>query len=95
MWEVVLIAIVSWVYINILAEPGMIFGWLRKLVNRWVAPLSDPLVNCEYCNAGQIALWFYLIKYWCDYDIFEHIAYISVTIFLVMVINQFINKERI
>ena len=65
----------------------MILGWWGKIVARMPEWLCEPLGGCEYCVAGQLALWYYLYKNWHEYDIIEHILFITLTIFIVEIIN--------
>jgi len=86
-WEAILLAVAAWVYTTILLQEGMILGWLGKLISRLPDWLCEPLGGCEYCVAGQMALWYYLYKHWNGYDFIEHILFITLTIFLVEIIN--------
>ena len=90
----ILIGISAWTFSMILSDPEMIFGWWFKLLDRLPDWLAKPLGKCEYCLAGQLALWYYLIKYFNDYDFFEHIAMISLSIFTVELINTLIYGKK-
>lgn len=84
------IAIVAWVFSNILIDEGMIFEKWWLVLNKLPNWLSKPLGACEYCLAGQIALWYYIVKYvYCGAYIgfIQHIVAISVVIFFVHLIN--------
>jgi len=83
-WDSILLAIAGWVFVMILTKEGMIFGWWGKLILRFPEWLSEPLGGCEYCIAGQMALWWYLWKYGFNIEI---ILFISLTIFIVEIIN--------
>lgn len=85
----IVIAAFSYVYIVILFDSdkllGPVYGFLKPimdktLITRWIA---KPLLDCVHCNAGQIALWFYLVTYWNNYDLLTHIGFISITILIV------------
>jgi len=64
----------SFVYTNLLMEPDQLFGKLYKkaynmfecdkamIEGRSYHPLFKILFHCEKCNAGQIALWYYLFS---------------------------------
>jgi len=88
------IAISAWVYVFILLKEGMVLGWLWKILDKLPEWLQDPLGGCEYCVAGQMALWYYLYKNWNEYDVafcdtlIGHILFITTTIFVVEIINQ-------
>ena len=84
------LAITGWVFVMILTKDGMIFGWWGRFLNRLPEWLSEPLGGCEYCVAGQLALWYYLYKHWNGYvvtDLIEHVIFVSLTIFIVEIIN--------
>lgn len=79
------IAIFSWVYVNILTDEDMILWWWYKLLSRIKNTyILKPILLCEYCIAGQIALWSF---FFFPYNILSHICYISLTIFLVHLIK--------
>jgi hypothetical protein len=95
----ILIAILSYVYTNILTEPDMIFNGLYKkldaILPRW---LFYPLIHCEKCNAGQIALLTYIYIYWPGFYFYplETIGacalFVGFTIFTVYTIKQLWEK---
>ena len=85
------ISIISWVYCEILTDPGMILNWWWKVIKRLPEWVAKPLGTCVYCFSGQVALWFYLWFVWrfdLNYNIFQHIFLISITIFIVKMINK-------
>lgn len=86
----VLIAVSSWVYVCILTNEGMILDWWAKFLNRIIRSqwLLKPLVECEYCVSGQIALWFYVLKYWNEYNLLTNIFFVTLTIFLTNLMNE-------
>ena len=89
-WDAVLIGICAWVYVYILLDDGMILGWLGKFLCRLPDWLHEPLGGCEYCVAGQMALWYYLYVNWSGYTIelaIPHILFITLSIFIVELIN--------
>ena len=57
----VIVGIVAWVFVFILMDSGMIFERWWLVLNKLPMWLSKPLGACEYCFAGQLALWYYLI----------------------------------
>jgi len=75
-----LIAIFSFVYTNILTEPDQIFSGLYKFLYRFfktderneagLSPfwLFKIIIHCEKCVAGQLALWLTVFSNW--YQIF-------------------------
>lgn len=87
-----LIAITGWVFTMILIQPGEIFGWYGWLIsNIPSAYLRKPLGECEYCFAGQLAFWFYLVLY-VDYWWLHHVFIVSLTIFVVEIINKYLGN---
>lgn len=91
--EILILAVCAFVYSEILTEPEMILGWWYDFAQRhfpmW---LFKPIVGCVYCVAGQMSLWYYLYKYWYDYNLLDHIAFICLTIFFVKVIMTIKHK---
>lgn len=62
-------SVIAFVYVTILTQPGQALNWLCKLLwkaygkvftgdnyfnYQWV---MNPIVECELCVAGQMALW--------------------------------------
>lgn len=90
--EALLLGVCAWVFVFILMEDGMILSWWGKVINKLPEWLSEPLGGCEYCVAGQMALWYYLYRYWGSYDVAEHILFITLTIFIVEIINTWKQK---
>lgn len=97
----ILIAILSFVYTNILTEPDMIFNsaykWCDEKLPRW---LFYPLIHCEKCNAGQIALIVYAYNYYLGFyfytipTIATMFAFVAFTIFTVYTIKQLWEKLK-
>lgn len=83
----VLIGISAYTFSRILMDADMIFGFYYKLLEKLPAWLAKPLGMCEYCLAGQLAFWYYLVKYFDSYCIVNHILYTSLAIFTVEIIN--------
>ena len=88
----IIVGIVAWVFVFILIDTGMIFEKWWVVLNKLPQWLSKPLGSCEYCFAGQLALWVYLIQRLIvgSYNVFEHIAFISIAIFTTKIINKWI-----
>ena len=89
----ILLGIAAWVWTYILLKDGMILGWLGRWIGRLPDWLCNPLGGCEYCVAGQFALWYYLYENFYEYDLIEHILFITLTIFVVEVINVWKQKD--
>lgn len=81
------IGITAWVFTMILIDPDMIFGKYGQLLQKLPDWLGKPLGLCEYCLAGQLALWYYLIANWSDYNVITHIFFVSIAILTVEIIN--------
>jgi len=91
----ILIAILSYVYTNLLTEPNMVFNklyiWCDSWMPRW---LFYPFIHCEKCNAGQISLFTYIYNYWIGFYFYpiETIGtmflFIAFTIFTTYTIKQ-------
>jgi hypothetical protein len=87
--ESIITGIIAWVFTNILITTGMIFDRWWWVLNRIPYWLAKPLGACEYCLAGQLALWYFIFFF--PYNVCHHIAFISIAIFTVKTLNKFIN----
>lgn len=67
---------------SFLGEPDMIFGFYRKLIMRLPDWLNKPLGSCNLCITGQACLWYYLITRFNNYNLIDHLFFISLGIFL-------------
>ena len=85
-----LIAVVAYVYVMILTDKDMILGWWYDLLVRYIKKpyILKPILLCEYCVAGQMALWVYPLIRWAHYNIVEHIVFICLSIFFIEVFNK-------
>lgn len=97
----ILIAVLSYVYTNVLTEPEMIFnGLYKKLDGRIPNWLFYPLIHCEKCNAGQIALIVFIYNYWLGFYFYTITtlalcaAFVGFTIFTVYTIKQLWEKLK-
>ena len=90
-----LIAITAWVYVRVLCQDGMILGWWSAFIEKRLPMyLAKPIVSCEYCVAGQLSLWYYVgFNFW-NYDLITNIFFVSLTIFIIEIING-IKKIRL
>ena len=82
----------TWIIIILDADNfGMIYGWNEKWmkktrITRW---LFKPMYHCVHCNAGQLALWFYLFFYGTiEYNPWYHIGFIAISITTAHIINK-------
>ena len=71
----------------------MILGPLVKLIdpffnkNAFLKWIYKPIIDCGYCNSGQLGLWIYLFYYWNNYNFFYHIGFISMAILTFKILN--------
>jgi hypothetical protein len=95
------IAIVAYIYSDVLTEGGMILNglyvWLdSKKIPDW---LFKPLIGCYKCVAGQMALWSFFVVNFSEYmnikSIFEltvlygnHLFFITLTILLSCLVQR-------
>lgn len=90
-----LIGVFAFFYIIIFYDPEMVGAPLyrfldpimdKTMVTRWI---KKPLMDCVHCNAGQIALWFYLIRYWeYNYNFFLHAGFIALSIVIAHILKN-------
>lgn len=84
-FEGLAVALVAYVYAMILTEPGMLlnawYNFLDVKLGRRKHWLFKPLIGCFKCVAGQLALWYYLIYHFNNYDPATHIFIICLAIF--------------
>jgi len=91
----VLIASISFVYINVLLDAEMVGGAIyrvvspifdKTLVTRW---LKKPLLDCVHCNSGQLSLWLYLDIYGLEnYNVMIHFGFVSLTVLMVHILHK-------
>jgi hypothetical protein len=76
----VMIAVVAFIYSDVLTESGMILNGLFRAAEQTLPSyIFKPLIGCFKCVAGQIALWFYLINA-DDFGFFQLVYMICLTI---------------
>lgn len=97
--EAAAIAVIAFTYAVILVEPEEIlerfYKLIYKLANKTKSECEPPkfrwwfkpVIDCEKCVAGQIALWYYLIKYRSAYNFIDHLLLICTSIFIVTFIK--------
>ena len=80
------ISIIAFTYSVILTEPGMLLekvaSWLAYILPEW---LFMPLIGCERCVAGQMALWYCFL--FAKINGFDCIFVMSFSIFIVTFIK--------
>jgi hypothetical protein len=94
----VMIALVAFVYSEMLTEPGMILNWIYKLLDKHLPTfLFKPLIGCFKCVGGQLSFWAFLVLFSNQYrhvplgvDVFKlvfiHIYFVCLTIFFTEII---------
>lgn len=64
-------SVIAFVYVNVLVKPGSILAFWRELLHKWYAQIFGmgtdnyyryfwilkPIVECDFCVAGQIGFW--------------------------------------
>ena len=86
--ESVYIALIAWVYSTLLTDAGMVLERLYMLLMKLPDWLFKPLIGCSYCVAGQFSLWYGIYFLWSDYNVFDHILFIAISIFTVHIIEK-------
>ena len=91
-FHALLISSLSWCYHTILKDDLLskwfAFGYDRfgRYEGTWKEFIYKPVWGCQYCTSGQMALWLYFYLFWCDYQIYYHITFISLTILITAII---------
>ncbi len=81
MIEILQISLIAFMFCALGHGEGMIFHWYQRLIKRLPKWIGWPLGGCYLCFTGQVMLWFYLLKYFEDYNLIEHLFFISAGIF--------------
>ena len=80
-----MLALLAWVFVNILMAEEMIFSWWQVVIDRLPKWLSKPLGGCDRCMAGSLAFWLFFFRE--DYNIVRHLTFTALTIFIVGIID--------
>ena len=91
MIEVVKITIICTAFYQ-LGQVGHIFNFYQKIIGNLPEWLNKPLGGCGVCFTGQVLFWFYLVKYFNDYNLVEHLFYPSFGILLATILNHIYEK---
>jgi len=88
-------SVAGYVWTALLTEPGEILDFMPALVYRLTKSsfLMKAFFQCGKCAAGQIALWGYVILWWSEYSIKEHLFIVVFSIFFAHVIGTWFRKE--
>ena len=93
MLEILKIGVIAYIAF-VLMSPGMILHFYARLIDKipwdW---LYKPLGGCLMCFAGQVSLWYYLIKYFRSYNLFDHMFFVAGAIMVVMILDKIIDYE--
>jgi hypothetical protein len=81
------IALITTVFVR-LTETGMIFGWYGRLINNLPNWLYFPLGGCTKCFCGQVAFHYYWITNLHSYNLFDHLLFTSLSIFLSLIYDK-------
>lgn len=92
-WLTLAIAISAFVFSNMLTDNGQILHNLSETLEEKLPEwIFKPLIGCQYCVAGQWALWFFLyysIFESHEYKFYLHIWFILQTIFITKIVTEF------
>lgn len=88
-----IIAMCSVGLIDVAMSPSMILDKVPVFLDGVKMPqwLRKPLYQCSTCNAGQIALWTYLIVFWSVYHIVFHVVIVLCAIFIAKAFKKSLN----
>lgn len=91
------ITIIAFIFIQ-MGEPGMIFSFYQKAIDKFPQWLYKPFGGCLYCFTGQVCFWGYLIKYHfdfnLDYNLLDHLFFTMAGIFLSSIYDKIWNYEQ-
>ena len=84
------ISLICFIFL-VMGEPGMIFSFYQKLIDKLPDWLYKPLGGCSYCFTGQVSLWYFIITQ--KFDILELLFFVSLSIFFVKIYSTIWNFE--
>lgn len=92
------ITLVAVVYATILTQPGMLLGGFYQRLQGYTLKRYNlypeevfwlkPLISCALCVAGQWCFWGYIFLYYSDYNLFYHLYFTALGIFLSSVLKK-------
>jgi hypothetical protein len=71
-----------------LTETDMIFSWYGRLISNLPNWLYFPLGGCTKCFSGQVCFWYFLITHFHAYNLFDHLFFTSLGIFLSLIYDK-------
>jgi hypothetical protein len=75
------IAVIALVYSCILTDGGMILSKIHGYCVTHLSPsIHKPMLTCDKCVSGQLALWLFIYLVKCDYNFFMHVYFIMQSI---------------
>jgi len=98
-YEAFAISLVAVVYAVILVQPNMLLWPLYERLQNWTLRRYNgafpediywlkPLISCVLCVAGQWCFWGYLLLYFHDYHLGEHLYFTSLGIFTAALLRK-------
>lgn len=96
------LAVIAYVYAVLLTKPDMllggVFGFLTEVANDF--PKTEwflkPLMLCEKCVAGQMALWMLILYGWLELEwvlsVINVLFFLSLTVLLVHVFTKLLHE---
>lgn len=76
---------------NILTEPGQLFAFVPRFVQKWtsIGWIHKLTFECPVCIGGQLALW---TSVFMSQNVIEGLTNISITIVTVYIFQQIMNR---
>lgn len=91
--DIIKIPVIAFVF-YILGEPGQIFGWYQKLIAKLPEYLWKLLGGCLKCVTGQVCFWFFLITNFHDYNLINHLFFVSFGIIINITLNYLYERTQ-
>lgn len=89
-----MIAIIAFVYSDVLTEPKMILNPLYLELEKILPEqIFKPIIGCFKCVAGQMALWSYIFIF--DYNFIMHVFFICLTIYLSKIVCKIYRYKEV
>ncbi len=84
-----IIGAAAYVYAVVLQMPGEILSFMHRVASVMPVWAHKPLITCQKCVAGQLALWLFPIMF-DGYNAIIHVFQVTTSIFFAVVITKFI-----
>ena len=81
------VSLIAYMFVY-LGQPEYIFAWWQKLIEPLPNWLWKPAGGCFRCFVGQVCFWYYLIVNFKDYNVIEHLFFVSAGIGLSMIYDK-------